>query len=88
MSAQSVLELRPTAARSAAVSSQPHYIPATVISICDLPGFSPAPEVDEEELKENRDGLGCARGIRAAFFLEGAFGLLIYGIWHFWHLAR
>jgi hypothetical protein len=27
-------------------------------------------------------GLGCARGTTFALVLEGAFGLLVYGLWH------
>ena len=59
---------------------------ASVVSICDSPAFSR--KVKEEMQHANRDGLGCARGLRAAFVLEGGMGLLIYGIWHLLHLAR
>ena len=38
--------------------------------------------------KPIRDGLGCARAIRAAFVLKGGVGLAVYAIWHFRHLIR
>jgi len=33
-----------------------------------------------------RDGLGCARAIRAAFVLEGGLGMAVFAIWHFRHV--
>jgi len=84
--AQTVHELRPTAARSAAVASSPVHIGASVVSICDSPAFSR--RVNEEMQQASRDGLGAVRGLRAALLLEGGMGLLIYGIWHLWHFAR
>lgn len=60
-----------------------------VVSICDAPSFSRGQEPETAE--PTRDGLNCARGIRAAFVLEGGLGLLLYAIWHFrhvWHLVH
>jgi hypothetical protein len=54
-----------------------------VVSICDSPAFCPATETESAE--PTRDGLGCARAIRAAFVLEGGFGLAVYALWHFRH---
>lgn len=86
MSTQSVLELHPTAFQTATASATDSYAQASVISICDSPSFER--EIQDEMPTTNLDGLGCARGIRAAFLLEGVMALGIYGIWHFWHLAR
>lgn len=86
MPAQTVYEFRATAARSAAVSTHSSFAVENVISICDSPAFTRDAEADLPEI--NRDGLGCARGVRAAFVLEGGLGLLIYGIWHLCHLAH
>jgi hypothetical protein len=44
--------------------------------------------VQEESADSNADGLGCARGLRSAFILEAFLVLIVYGIWHLWHLAR
>ena len=84
MPAQTVHEFRPSAARSAAVSSNP-VIQANVISIDNSPAFPRRADLESSET--NRDGLNCARGIRAAFILEGGLGLLAYGIWHLIHVV-
>jgi len=55
-----------------------------VVSICESPAFSRVIEPDSTE--PVRDGLGCARAIRAAFVLEGGLGLAIYAIWRFRHV--
>jgi len=81
---QTVFEFEPRSARSTAVAPKPSFVSCNVISICDSPAFSRAPETESAE--PTRDGLGCARAIRAAFVLEGGFGLAIYAIWHFRHL--
>jgi len=80
---------QPVFDRSAPVSpARPSPKPArsigTVVSICDSPAIS---RVLEPEVAEPvRDGLACARAIRAAFVLEGGVGLAIYAIWHFRHV--
>jgi hypothetical protein len=57
-----------------------------VISISDSPAFS---RTSEKELVDpNRDGLGCARGVRSAFLLEAGMFVLAYGAWHLWQLVR
>jgi hypothetical protein len=86
LSSQSVLDVRPTAFQTATALSSNGYAQASVVSICASPAFER--EFVEEVPATNLDGLGCARGIRAAFLLEGAMALFFYGIWHFWHLAR
>jgi hypothetical protein len=84
--AQTLHEFRPTAARSAAVASDPVHIGASVVSICDSPAFS---RKAKEELQDaHEDSLGAIRGLRAAFVLEGGMALLIYGVWQLAHLAR
>jgi hypothetical protein len=80
---QTVFELEPRSARSTAVAPKPSFVSRNVISICESPAFSRATETESAE--PTRDGLGCARAIRAAFVLEGGFGLAIYAIWHFRH---
>ncbi|HEY1579345.1 MAG TPA: hypothetical protein VGF82_19935 [Terracidiphilus sp.] len=85
MSAQTVYEFRPSAARPAAVSTQP-IISGNVIAISKSAAFPRQPEVDSSGT--NRDGLNCARGLRAAFILEGGLGLLAYAIWHLIHFVR
>jgi len=84
--AQTVYEFRPSAAaRSAAVSTQP-IITGNVVAISKSAAFSRQPEIDPSET--NSDGLNCARGIRAAFILEGGLALLAYGVWHLIHIVR
>jgi len=84
--AQTLHKFRLTTARSAAVASTTVLPGASVVSICDSPLFSHAAY---EELQEtSRDGLGAARGFRAALFIEGGMGLLVYGIWQLAHLVR
>jgi hypothetical protein len=85
---QTVFEFESTSARSTAVAPKPlagksSLLSSNVVSICDSPAFSRATE--SESWEPTRDGLGCARAIRAAFVLEGGFGLAIYAIWHFRH---
>jgi hypothetical protein len=80
---QTVFELEPRSARSTAVAPKPSFVSRNVISICESPAFSRPTETESAE--PTRDGLGCARAIRAAFVLEGGFGLAIYAIWHFRH---
>lgn len=84
MPTQPVFEFRPVPARPARVPAKPVRTICNVISICDSPAFSRAlePEADEPV----RDGLGCARAIRAAFVLEGGLGLAVYALWHFRHV--
>jgi hypothetical protein len=45
---------------------------STFPSVAELDGASTASAM----------GLGCARGATFALVLEGALGLLIYGLWH------
>ena len=86
LSSSTVYELNPTAFQSATASSHVSYVHGSVISICDSPAFER--EIDVPVSTSKSDGLGCARGMRAAFLLEGAMALFFYGAWHFWHLAR
>jgi hypothetical protein len=86
VSSQSIYELRPNGVQTATASSRPRYVAGSVVSICNSPAFMRT--IEEDGPVSNRDGLGCARGIRAAFLLEGGMVLLIYGIWHLWHLVR
>ena len=85
MRTQTLYEFRPTATNSAVAVSKSAYVGGTVISISESPAFS---TLVEESSECDRDGLGCARGLRAAFFLEGGMMLLAYTVWHIWHLAR
>ena len=85
MSSRSIYELRSNALQSAAAALPPTAL-ATVISICDSPAYTRA--IQGQPQQSDADGLGCARGIRAAFLLEGGMALLLYGIWHFWHLIH
>ena len=86
MSSSSVYELHPATYEAATASSNVRYAQGSVVSICESPAFEG--EIEAPVSASRSDGLGCARGIRAAFLLEGAIGLFVYGIWHFWHLAR
>ena len=86
MHSQSIYEFRPAAVRTATASSSTGFISCSVVSICNSPAFMRA--IEEERPASNRDGLGCARGIRAAFVLEGGAAMLLYGIWHLWHLVH
>jgi hypothetical protein len=72
--------------RFASSGSSPYFAPAGVVSISESPAFSrPAkdPLTDSDP-----DGLGCARGVRAAFFFELGAAILAYGAWQLWHLVR
>lgn len=84
MTTQPVFEFRSASVSPARLSPKPVRAMGNVVSICDSPSFS---RVFEHEAAEPvRDGLACARAIRAAFFLEGSLGLAIYAIWHFRHV--
>jgi hypothetical protein len=82
MSSRPIYEL-PSAVPAAAAS--PRTSLATVVSICDSPAFVRAVE---NQKQSDPDGLGCARALRAAFVLEGGLALLVYGVWHLWHLIH
>ncbi|HEY2469370.1 MAG TPA: hypothetical protein VGI45_16235 [Terracidiphilus sp.] len=84
MHSYSIYEFRSAAVRTPA-AALPRPSVATVISICDSPAW--VGPVENRNQSEG-DGLGCARGVRAAFMLEGGMALLLYGIWHLWHLAH
>jgi hypothetical protein len=79
---QPVFQFRPAPSTPARISPKPTN--ASVVSICDSPAFSRVIEPESDE--PVRDGLGCARAIRAAFVLEGSLGLALYAIWHFRHV--
>ena len=84
MPTQPVFEFRPAPASSAHISRKPARPIGKVVSICDSPTFSRASEPDS--MDPVRDGLGCARAIRAAFVLEGGLGMAVFAIWHFRHV--
>jgi hypothetical protein len=57
-----------------------------VVSICEYPAYTrPA---KDQMTDSDPDGLGCARGVRAALFLELSAVLVAYGIWQLWHVLR
>lgn len=84
MASRSIYEFRSAAVHTATAS--PRTSLATVVSICDSPAHVQA--MESQPTESNTDGLGCARGIRSAFVLEGGLALLLYGIWHLWHLVH
>ncbi len=63
------LPVRPT---FAGVDKAKQLCGSTLPSVAELDGASTASAM----------GLGCARGATFALVLEGAFGLMIYGLWH------
>jgi hypothetical protein len=72
---------------SPAIAAPKHRVIAgTVIPISESPSYTRADE--EKTSRPDADGLGCVRGIRAAFLLEALAALSVYGIWHLWHLAH
>jgi hypothetical protein len=81
---QPVFEFRTAPASSARTSRKPARPIGNVVSICDSPTFSRA--IEPEMTEPVRDGLGCARAIRAAFVLEGGLGMAVFAIWHFRHV--
>lgn len=83
MPGQPVFELRPVASQAATVLHNPPILHATVISISDSPAWQ-----HKVGAERNSDGLGCVRGVRAAFLLEIGTALLAYTIWHWLHLLR
>jgi hypothetical protein len=86
VSNQAVFEFRNPAARTAVASSNYSFVPGSVVPIADSQTLSRT--VDRESEDSDPDGLGCARGLRSAFLLQGAMMVVAYGIWHLWHLAR
>lgn len=85
MRTQTLYEFRPAVTSSVAAIPKSAYVSGKLVSISESPAFSMA---TEESVDRDRDGLGCARGLRAAFFLEGGMVLLAYAAWYFWHFAR
>jgi len=69
-----------------AASARSCFAAGIVVSICDSPAF--LRPILEESDDSDPDGLGCARGLRSAFLLETFMFVIIYAIWHLWHLAR
>ena len=85
MHTQTVFNFRPMSAASPRVSREPSAGSSNnVVSICDSPSFIHV--IENETPESKRDALACARGIRAAFVLEGGLGLAIYALWHFRHI--
>lgn len=83
MSSRPVYELRAATVRTAA--ALPRFCSASLVSIRE----SPAIEVVEcQPRRSQADALGCIRGVRAAFVLEGGMALLLYGSWYLWHLVH
>jgi hypothetical protein len=39
-------------------------------------------------IDHDADGLGCARGLRAAFIVEAVAAFCLYGVWHLFHVVR
>lgn len=74
------------AMQSASAASHSTFASSTVISIRESPAYARA--IEAERAESNPDGLGCARGLRSAFLLEAGVVLLVYLVWHLWHLAR
>jgi len=81
---QTIFNFRPMAAASPRVSREQSAGSNNVISICESPSFVHV--IEHEAPESKRDALACARGIRAAFVLEGGLGLAIYALWHFRHI--
>jgi len=81
----STLNASEAEATSSSAQQSDHFFSGIVFSISDVPTFPATPDDLHEA---NRDGLGCLRGIQVAFAFEGATALLIYGIWHLWHVVR
>ena len=75
MPTQPVFEFRPSPAKPARAFLQPSRLTGNVVSICESPAFSRVIEPDSTE--PVRDGLGCARAIRAAH--DGEFDLAEMG---------
>ena len=86
MSNQTMLEFRSGKVRFASSDPDSYFFPGSVVSICESAAFvrpSRDPLTDSDS-----DGLGCARGISAAFLLELGAALLAYGAWQIWHILR
>jgi hypothetical protein len=83
---QTVYEFRSSAVHNGAVSASAFFATDNVVSICESPVFSR--KTTSESSDANPDGLGCARGLRTAFLFEACMIVLVYGVWHFWHLAH
>lgn len=83
MPSRSIYELGSNAVPNAA--ALPRTSLATVVSICDSPTYV---RTVDNQLRSDADGLGCARGIRAACLLEGGVALFLYGVWHIWHMIH
>lgn len=44
---------------------------------------------DFDELQEAySSGMGCIRGVRAAFAIEAVTAMACFGAWYVWHLMR
>ena len=83
---QTVYEFQSPGVQTASDSSTSYFVPGNVVSICDSAAFSRA--IEDEKMDSDSDGLGCARGLRSAFLFEAGLIVLVYAIWHLWHLAR
>jgi hypothetical protein len=83
---QPVLEFQSGKVRSASSGSSPYFVSGSVVSICESPAF--ARPAKDPLTDSDPDGLGCARGVRAAFIFELGAAVLAYGAWQLWHLVR
>ena len=83
MPTQPVFEFRPLPANPAGNTPKPARKICKVVSISDSPAYVHVTE--PASIEPVRDGLGCARAIRVAFFVEGGLGVVLYAFWHFRH---
>ena len=81
-----MLEFRSGKVRFASSDSDTYFVSGNVISICESSVF--AEPARDPMTDSDSDGLGCARGLRAAFLLEIGAVLFAYGAWHLWHIVR
>jgi hypothetical protein len=84
VSSQTVLEFRSGKVRFASSDSGSYFVPGSVVSICESPAF--ARPAKDPMTESDPDGLGCARGVRAALIFELGAAVLAYGAWQLWHV--
>ena len=86
MSSQTVHEFRSGKVGFASSNSNTYFVPGSVVSISESPAFTlPA---KDPLTQSDPDGLGCVRGVRSAFLFEFGAAILVYGLWHLWHILR
>ena len=84
MASSTVLESQATVHTAAHARS--YLVSGNAATIRRAPDYTKSG--DDSMIDHDADGLGCARGLRAAFIVEAVAAFCLYGVWHLFHVVR